>query len=177
MSLRRALGNAKKGPDFCMTIALDIMKREHRTRTCGEPGDGAFHVDPLVHVRRCDRAVVHDIHSGEIGGDLDTKSPATATPHAFEDGVDSDPMKPGGKTTLAPIRRQSLPDPHEDILHQLLGLATVPAQAQAQRENTPGVGVVQRGKCCLVAALCRAYRGVDQDLTGERPGLELERCV
>jgi len=81
-------------------------------------------------------------------------------------------MRPGGKGAFASIGRQPFPDPDEYVLDELLGLPTVATQAQAARGHAPDVRIVPQCKRCLVAALCRTYRGVDEGLTGIGPGVK-----
>lgn len=160
-----------------MTITLDIVKGEDGASAGRKLGDSVFHVHLLVWVAGVGRAVMLDLDPGEVGCNLYPQPASPAAAPALEHRVHRNAMKPRREPALTAIRCQPLPDPDENVLDEFFGLGPIAAETEAQRKYAPGVGVVNGGKCCLVAALCSAYRGVDQDLAGRCPKLDVERYV
>src|SRR6266545_1578147 len=70
-----------------------------------------------------------------------------------QDDVDGQPVQPRAECALPPERAQLVPEPHEDILSALLGVARVARQAETERVDTTDMLAVQLPKSGLVAGL------------------------
>src|SRR5216117_2203531 len=70
-----------------------------------------------------------------------------------QDDVDRQAMQPRAECALSPERRQPVPEPHEDILGALFGVAPVAGEPETERVDTAGVLAIQLPKSGLVPGL------------------------
>src|SRR5258705_13922215 len=70
-----------------------------------------------------------------------------------QDDVDGQAMQPRAECAFSPERGQLVPEPHEDILGTLFGVAPVAGEAETQCVDTAGVLVIQLPKGGLVPGL------------------------
>src|SRR5712664_4520208 len=70
-----------------------------------------------------------------------------------QDDVDDQPMQPGAERALAPKRAQLVPQPHENILGALLGVAPIAGETETEGIDSGRVLAIQLPKCGLVASL------------------------
>src|SRR5881409_3591066 len=70
-----------------------------------------------------------------------------------QDDVDGEPVQPRGKRAFAPERAQLVPQPDEDVLRALLGIARIAGETKTQRVDTTGVLAIYLPEGRLVAGL------------------------
>src|SRR6266478_1569143 len=71
----------------------------------------------------------------------------------IQDDVDSQAVQPRAERAVAPERAQLVPEPHEDILGALLGVAGITGETQTERIDASCMLAVQLPKSGLVAGL------------------------
>jgi len=60
-------------------------------------------------------------------------------PAFVHNDVDGEPVQPGAERAFAPERAQLVPQPDEDILGALVGIARIAGEAKTQRVHAAGV--------------------------------------
>src|SRR6266446_9109795 len=70
-----------------------------------------------------------------------------------QNDVHSQAVQPRAERAVAPERAQLVPEPHEDILGALLGVAGITGETQTERIHTPRMLAIQVPKGGLVAGL------------------------
>ncbi len=147
-----------------MSVPLDIVQHEDRSRAGRERRDGPLEIERLVRIGESGWSIKIPTHAGEIGSDLEPDPPTVRRPAPLEDGVQGDAMQPGRKTAFAPEGPELLPHAHEDVPDQLPGEESIGTEPETEGIDPPHVRIVERGERAVIAALGRLYRGVKDGL-------------
>src|SRR3989475_4536906 len=74
-------------------------------------------------------------------------------PAFVQDDVDGETVQPGAERAVAPERAHLIPQPHEDILRALVGIARIAGEAKTERIHAARMPAIQLPESRLVASL------------------------
>lgn len=70
-----------------------------------------------------------------------------------QDDIDRQPVQPRAERALTPEGAQLVPEPHEDVLGTLFGVAPIAGEPETERVDTAGVLTIELPEGSLVAGL------------------------
>src|SRR2546429_1570418 len=151
LRLRGPHGDPRQLGDFGVPISLDIVQHEDLARPGRQRRDGPLEIErePRVRLPRAPRP----LQRARVLGREHPLRPAARRAAAHEYDVDRQAVQPRSERALAAKAPEPLPRPHEGILRELLGLARVGGESQAQRVHAPHVLAVERLERGVVALL------------------------
>src|SRR5205807_552218 len=151
LRLRGPHGDPRQLGDLGLPISLDIVQHEDLARPGRQRRDGPLEIEgePRVRLPRAPRP----LQRSRVLGREHPLRPAARRAAAHEYDVDRQAVQPRSERALAAKAPEPLPRPHEGILRELLGLARVGGEAQAQRVHAPHVLAVERLERGVVALL------------------------
>ena len=162
-----AIADLEQRRDLVMLEAFDVVQHEDLARAVGQLLERGLEIHPEVaRLRRTGQ------HLENIFAVDHPAAPDLLGTEAFDHHVHGEAMQPGGERRVAAKRAELLPQPDEDILGELVGVApgghpadeAVHARQVRAVDGLEGNGVSRRGTCHVRHRDGLSSRGFDRGL-------------